>query len=235
MPIFTPVMIPFRHLLYATACSLLWVGVQAVDVPIQGLYGTLKHDNYVAPGGIYSVRVPVLPELGGEITDTDSVVTFDDSVSTHISLASFPLDMSQKWDLTEKGLRDYLSAFYVTYVLTDFQTRFPGSTAEATLFVPELMDGSLMGFALLPGGSAFANQLTVGPGPEEPAPVAKRGNLLFVRGERIYVISIELAERVTQRKFFNKTPEEENTILRERLIQFAGRIQFPAPKPARKP
>ena len=228
-------MIKSRHLILATVCSALSLGVRAVDdLPAPGrLYGTLKHDSYVAPGGIYSVRVPVLPELGGEIADTESVVTFDDSVGTHISLASFPLDMSQKWDLSEKGLRDYLSYFYVTFVLTDFQSRYPGSTAEATLFVPELMDGSLMGFVLLPGGSAFAGQLAILPG--EPPPVAKRGNLLFVHGERIYVVSIELAERVTQRKFFKKTPEEENAILRDRLIQFAGRIQFPAPKPVRKP
>ncbi len=229
-------MIKLRHLTIAAAFSLIPAGLPAGDLPApEKLYGTLKRDSYIAPGGIYTVRVPVLPELGGEITDTENVVTFDDSVSTHISLASFPLDMSQRWDLTEKGLREYLSSFYVTYVLADFQARYPGSTAEATLFTPELMDGSLLGFALLPGGSAFANQLAVPGGPAaEPAPVAKRGNLLFVRGERIYVLSIELAERVTQRKFFNKTPEEENAILRERLIQFVGRIHFPTPKPAPK-
>ena len=228
-------MIKFRHLTLAAACSIFSVGLLAVDLPSSPrLYGNLKNDSYVAPGGIYSVRVPVLPELGGEITDTENVVTFDDSVSTHISLASFPLDMSQRWDLTEKGLRDYLSTFYVTYVLADFQTRYPGSTAEATLFTPELMDGSLVSFALLPGGSAFAGQLNVPGGPAEPAPVAKRGNLLFVRGERIYVLSIELAERITQKKYFNKTPEEENAILRERLIQFVGRIHFPTPNPVRK-
>ena len=227
-------MFTFRHLIFAVAGGACAVGAFAVDLPTQGLYGTLKRDTYVAPGGLYTVKIPVLPELGGEITDTDSVVTFDDNVSTHISLASFPLDMSQRWDLGEKGPRDYLSAFFVTYVLSDFQTRYPGSKAEATLFIPELLSGSLMSFTLLPGGSAFANQLAVSVVPDEPPPVAKRGNLLFVRADRIYILSIELAERVTQKKFFQKTPEEENTILRERLIQFVGRIQFPVPKPARK-
>ena len=227
-------MLKFRHLIAVAVGSVLSVGSRAVDLPTQGLYGTLKRDLYTAPGGIYAVKVPVLPELGGEITDTDSVVTFDDNVSTHISLASFTLDMSQRWDQGEKGVKDYLAYFYVTYVLSDFQTRFPGSRAEATLFVPELMGGGLMGFALLPGGSAFANQLANSVVPDEPAPVAKRGNLLFIRADRIYIISIELAERVTQKKFFQKTPEEENTILRERLIQFVGRIQFPVQKPARK-
>lgn len=225
-----------RQLLLAIVCCVICAGTRAVDDLPRGtqLYGSLKSDHYVAPGGTYSVRVPVLPDLGGEITDTENVVTFDDTVGTHISLASFPLDMSQRWDLTEMGLRDYLSSFYVTYVLKDFQDRYPGSKAESTLFVPELMEGSLMGFALLPGGSAFANQLTINVGPEEPSPVAKRGNLLFVRGDRIFIISIELAERVTQQRFFKKTPEEENVILRERLIQFAGRIQFPAAKTAPK-
>lgn len=228
-------MIKLSHLIIAATGSFFAASALAVDLPSSGrLYGTLKRDSYVAPGGIYTVPVPVLPELGGEITDTENVVTFDDSVSTHISLASFPLDMSQRWDLTEKGPRDYLTGFYANYVLTDFQSRYPGSTAESTLFAPDLLDGSLLGFALLPGGSAFANQLNVPGAPAEPAPVAKRGNLLFVRGERIYVLSIELAERITQRKFFKKTSEEENAILRERLIQFAGRIRFPTPKPAKK-
>jgi hypothetical protein len=216
------------------ACCLVPHSARAVEVPADGLYGKLKKDTYVAPGGTYSVRVPVLPELGGEITDTEDVVTFDDSVGTHISVANFRLDMSQQWDLTEKGLRDYLGNFYVNYVLKDFQARFPGSAAEATLFTPELMNGSLLGFALLPGGSAFAGHSAVaGVTPDSP-PVAKRGNLLFVRDDRIFIISIELAERVTQRKFFNKTAEEENAILRERLIQFVGRLHFPAPKPAKK-
>ena len=228
-------MLIFRHLFLAACCGMLPVMVQAADeLPTPVLFGTLKNDTYVAPGGIYTVKVPVLPELGGEITDTENVVTFDDSVSTHISLANFPLDMSQRWDLGEKGRRDYLSSFYVTYVLTDFQSRFPGSTAESTLFVPDLMEGAVISFALLPGGSAFNRQLTVPGAPAEPAPVAKRGNLLFARGDRIYIISIELAERVTQRKFFKKTPEEENSILRDRLIQFVGRIRFPAAKPVRK-
>jgi hypothetical protein len=229
-------MITLRHLIIAATCGVFPAIVLAVDLPTSArLYGTLKRENYVAPDGIYTVPVPVLPELGGEITDTENVVTFDDSVSTHISLASFPLDMSQRWDLTEKGPRDYLSNFYVNYVLSDFQKRYPGSSAESTLFAPELMEGSVLGFALLPGGSAFAGQLDLpGAARTEPVPTAKRGNLLFVRGERIYVLSIELAERITQKKFFNKTPEEENAILRERLIQFVNRIRFPAPKPAKK-
>ena len=227
-------MFKFRHLIIAGLCGAFSVGSLAVDLPTQGLYGTLKRDSYVAPGSIYTVKVPVLPELGGEITDTENVVTFDDNVSTHISLASFPLDMSQRWDLGEKGVRDYLTYFYLTFVLKDFQTRYPGSKAEATLFAPELMAGALLGFSLLPGGSAFANQLANGVVPDEIPPVAKRGNLLFIRADRIYILSIELAERVTQKKFFQKTPEEENVILRDRLIQFVGRIQFPAAKPVRK-
>lgn len=223
-----------RSLIFVAGYTLAAVCALAFELPAQGLYGTLKRETYLAPGGLYSVRVPVLPELGGEITDTENVVTFDDSVSTHISVASFPLDMSQRWDLDEKGSREYLNYFYLTYVLPDFQARYPGSTAEATEYSPELQNGTLLAFALLPGGSAFAHQVTVPVVPTEPPPVAKRGNLIFVRGERIFIISMELAERVTQRKFFQKTAEQENEILRERLIQFLGRIQFPTPKPPRK-
>lgn len=202
---------------------------QAVDVPVDGLYGRLKNDTYIAPEGIYRVRVPVLPELGGEITDTENVVNFQDKISTHISIACFRLDMSQRWDLSELGRREYLSRFYVNHVLKDFQTRFPGTTAETTMFTAELQQGALMGYALLPGGSSFAEPLAIPGAPPGPAPVAKRGNLLFVREDRIFIISIELAERVTQGKLFQKTAEEENVLLRDRLIQFTNRLRFPAP------
>jgi hypothetical protein len=217
------------------------IALAAFIPPLRGdehasdLYGRLDGDQYVAPANRFRVSIPVLPELGGQVHDTENVVTFDDNLSTHASIACFPLDVDQKTELEVRGLRRYLAYFYTNFVLADFRKRFPDATDEKMLFVPEYRDGSLLGFALLPGGSAFTGHDAL-PGKEgAERPVAKRGNLLFLQGDAVFVVSIELAERVTQHSVFNKTPEEEDVILRERLLQLANRIQFPAaPNPPRQ-
>ena len=62
-------------------------------------------------------------------------------------------------------------------------------------------------------------------------PVAKRGNLLFVKNGFTYVISSELSERVTEGTSYKKTPAEEDQILRTRLIGIVKKMQFPTPPP----
>ncbi len=196
-----------------------------------GLVGKVDHELYVSATGEFQIPVPVLVELGGTISDTENVVTFGDSFNTHISIACFPQDASQKWELETRGRRDYLLYFFTEVVLADFQARFPGSTIESARFLPELMDGALITYALLPGGSNFEKNVSLlGTPPASPA-VAKRGTLLFVRNRYIYIISTELAERVTQRSTYQQTAENENASLGTRLTALAGRLVFPPPKP----
>lgn len=219
----------------AIAAVALWLPMMlsAQTAPPASLYGKIDGQTYVAPGGFYKIPVPVLPEFGGEIHDTENVVTFDDAVSTHISIASFPLDMSLKWEFDTRGPREFHSFFYAHYVLGDFQARYPGTTTEGVQFLPGLQGGALLVFIQLPGGSFFEGKASVLDDAGSTPAVAKRGNLLFVRDGRIFVLSSELAERVTQRSVFQKTPEQENEILRNRMIELASRLQFPV-KPAPK-
>ena len=68
-------------------------------------------------------------------------------------------------------------------------------------------------------------------------PVAKRGNLLFVRGGHVFVISTELAERVIEGKSYSKTTAEEDELLRTRLLDILSKISFaklPAADAAKK-
>lgn len=198
-----------------------------IATPPPSLYGEVKGTTYVAPGGRFRMTIPVLPELGGQIHDTENVVTFDDPVSTHVSVACFPLDLSNKWELETRGIRDYLEYFFKEFVFPDFSQRFPGATNEASLYSPQLRDGALFVFSLLPGGSAFAARASVLDGQVLTPTVAKRGTLLFVQNNSIFILTAELAERVTQRSAFQKTPEQENEILRARLVELAGRLQLP--------
>jgi hypothetical protein len=193
------------------------------------LAGELENDTYTSATREFSIPMPVLKELGGTVTDTENVVTFTDSYSTHISIGCFPQDALQRWELETRGLRDYLLYFFTEFVLADFSKRFPGSKIESARFTPELMEGSLITYALLPAGSYFEPKSAAAIPPEKRV-VAKRGTLLFVRNRYVYVLSTELAERATKREGYETTPEKENAQLTARLTELVGRLVFPPPR-----
>jgi hypothetical protein len=230
---FSVFVVPVLRIRRLAACCLGLLAVTAasaqVATPPPSLYGEIKGTTYVAPGARFRITIPVLPELGGKIHDTENVVTFDDPLSTHVSVACFPLDLSNKWELDTRGIREYLEYFFKEFVFPDFAQRFPGSSNEASLYSPQLRDGALFVFSLLPGGSAFEARANVLDTPAGAPAVAKRGTLLFVQNNCIFILTSELAERVTQRSAFQKTPEQENEILRARLVELANRIQVPKP------
>ena len=206
-------------LLFATGLSLV--------CHAQGLEGKVAEKVYESPTGLFKVVVPVLPELGGEITDTPNVVTFQDDFNVHVSIAAFPQDATQRWELSTKGLKDYLIYFFSNFVLSDFRQTFEGVQIESAKFLPSMLDGALLTYLLVPGGTMFGERV-----PQlgtNRVPVAKRGNLLFVRNGHIFVISIELAERVIEGRSYNKTTAEEDEILRTRLTDIVNKITFAKP------
>ncbi len=216
----------FRMFLLLGSAALLPAALSAQSAI---LAGKIEGDTYFSATGEFSLPLPVLRELGGTVTDTANVVTFSDSYNTHLSIACFPQDALQRWELETRGPRDYLLYFFTEFVLADFTRRFPGSSIESARFVPELMGGALIAYALLPGGSYFEAQANA-LGAPPPAPVtAKRGTLLFVRNQHVFVLSTELAERATQRTTYSATAEAENARLTARLTELAGRLVFPAP------
>src|SRR5690349_5017769 len=201
----------------------------------QGLAGKVEGKTYISPTGMFKVAIPVLPELGGDITDTPNVVTFQDDFNVHVSIAAFPQDATQRWEMSTRGLKDYLIYFFSNFVLSDFKQTFQGVQIESAKFMPSMLDGALLTYLLVPGGTMFRDRL-----PQlssDRVPVAKRGNLLFVRNGHIFVISIELAERVLEGRSYNKTTAEEDEILRNRLIDVVNKISFakpPAAEPAKE-
>ena len=195
------------------------------------LIGRMDGESYISPTGEFRIRAPILTELGGTIDDNESVVTFHDDFGTHISIACFDLDATQRWELETRGLRDYLLYFFSEIVMTNFRTRYPASTIESARYLPELLDGSLIAYSLLPGGSYFEPPTSVTGAPLENPVVAKRGTLLFVRHRHVYVVSTELAERATQRSTYNLTTKQEDDQLATRLTAIVGRMTFTDDKP----
>ena len=114
------------------------------------LIGTVDGDTYVSPTGTFRVPIPVLSALGGAITDTTNVVTFQDEFNTHISIAAFPQDATQRWQLSVLGTKDYLQNFLTSFVLPDFARSFPKIQLEKSgRFVPDF-DGALIAYTLIP-------------------------------------------------------------------------------------
>ena len=209
-------------------CGLALSAVSAVAAP---LVGRMDGENYISPTGQFRIRAPVLPELGGVITDTDNVVTFQDNFGTHISVACFPFDATQRWEHDTRGRRDYLLYFFTDIVMPNFTARFPDSRVESARYLPELHEGALIGYALLPGGSEFEQLRRVTDAPPADPVTAKRGTLLFVRDRHVYAISTELAERATQRSTYKLTREQEDEQLSARLTAILERMSFTNDRP----
>jgi hypothetical protein len=195
------------------------------------LMGRMDGESYVSPTAQFRIRAPVLPELGGVITDNENVVTFQDNFGTHISVACFPLDATQRWEFETRGRRDYLLYFFTDVIMVNFISRFPGSKIESARYLPELEEGALIGYSLLPGGSHFEQQNRVLDHPAPTPVVAKRGTLVFVHNRHVYALSIELSERATQRSTYALTVEQENEQLSARLTALHGRMSFSDDRP----
>jgi hypothetical protein len=200
---------------------------QTADPPY-ALHGKVEGHTYVSPSGLFRMAIPVLPELGGTVLDTDNVVTFGDNFKTHVSVAVFAQDATQRWENETQGRRDYLVSFFSNYVMPDFQQHANGAKIESARFLPGVQDGALIVYILLPGGSIFADRVSLS-GDPDPSLVAKRGNLLFVRNEHVFVISTELAERVLEHNTYHKTTAEEDALLRARLLDLLNSIEFSSP------
>lgn len=212
--------------------ALVLAPIVAAQEPLAAaLIGKVEGKKYASPTGAFKVTIPVLPELGGSITDTPNVVTFQDDFNVHISIASFAQDATQRWELSTRGVKDYLIYFFSNFVLGDFKQTFEGMQVESAKFIPSTLEGSLITYILLPGGSMFMDKVPQIAG--GPLPVAKRGNLLFVRNGHIFVISVELAEKVIEGTTYKKTTAEEDDILRQRLLDVVAKIEFAKP-PATK-
>jgi hypothetical protein len=216
-------MLRLLTIMFAAAATALG---QTGDIPA-ALNGTVDNGVYTSPTGTFKIEIPVLPELGGATHDTKNVVTFRDSFGLQISIGAFVNDATLKWQLSTRGTKDYLIYFFSNFVLPDFRQFCPGTQMESAGYSSDLMEGSLFTYILLPGGTVFGEQLAFAP-PGDP-PVAKRGNMLFVRNGVTYVISTELSERVTEGGKFKKTPAEENLILRKRLQNIATNMTLIPP------
>ncbi|HVU34521.1 MAG TPA: hypothetical protein VHE61_13890 [Opitutaceae bacterium] len=210
-----------RYLLaFALLSSVL--ALRAQDAP--ALIGRVNGRTYVSPTGVFKVTIPVLPELGGAVTDTPNVVTFQDSFNVHVSIAAFPQDATQRWEMATRGKKDYLDYFFANFVLSDFKRSFRGVTVEDSKFRPDTMGGALITYILIPGGSMFTDHMP--PVTNGAVPVAKRGNMLFVKNGYIFVISTELAERVIEGSAYKKTPKEEDAILDQKLSDVLDKMDF---------
>jgi hypothetical protein len=219
-----------RLFLFSFALGLCVSEPRAAEEAIVPLNGHIEANQYISPTGTFRITIPVSAALGGTVSDTENVVTFQDSFNTHLSIACFKMDATQRWEQEARGRKDYLIWFFSNFVQADFQHRFPGARVESAHFLGKVEAGALLTYNLLPGGSMFGSKVMVS-GNTEP-PVAKRGNLVFLRNDHIFILSIELTEKVLESGAYTKTVAEEDDILRQRLLSLLGKITFSTPPAA---
>ncbi len=212
-----------RRSLLSLALALAALSSARADAPT----GAIEDGMYFSPTGLFKIAIPILPELGGTINDTENVVTFQDEYTMHVSIAAIVPDAKQRQELATRGKKDYLTYFFGSFMLADFNRSFPDTKIESAQYLPDTLGGSVLVYLLIPGGTMFGHRLYFTD--DDHPPVAKRANLLFLRGGRVFILSTELAERATEGHAYHKTTAEEDALLLQRLRWIVGRMQFLVP------
>jgi len=196
------------------------------------LVGRIEVNTYIPPSETFRIPIPVMQELGGNITDSDHLVTFEDTFLTHLTIANFPLDPTQRWTLSTDGPRSYLISFFEKYVIRNYREAFKEVHVEENArFLPTMYGGSFIAYLTIPGGSNFNARIPLVEAEAKPR-TAKYGVLMFVRNDFIFIISMELAEHAIEGSAYHQTAEKEDVILRGRLLDIASQMQFTKPPPS---
>ncbi|HUG11903.1 MAG TPA: hypothetical protein VMM36_12860 [Opitutaceae bacterium] len=197
------------------------------------LRGRIENGRYYAPTDAFDIAIPMLVGDRPLVLDNPNIVVFRDDVRTMLTIAAIRMEAIDKWDLETTSPREFLIKFFRESVLADYRESFPGTTVESARLLNNLEGGALLVATLHPNGSAFETDPIVRNDPATPPPVAKRGNLIFARGDFVYVISTELADRVTESSTYTTDIETEDRILNDRLVEVHSKIHFagdPAPE-----
>jgi hypothetical protein len=190
------------------------------------LRGRIENGRYYAPTDSFDIALPMLVGDRPLVLDNPNIVVFRDDVRTMLTIAAIRMEAIDKWELETTSPREFLIKFFRESVLVDYREAFPGTTVESARLLNNLEGGALLVATLHPNGSAFETDPIVRNDPSTPPPVAKRGNLIFARGDFVYVISSELADRVTESSTYSTDTETEDRILHDRLIEVHSKIHF---------
>jgi len=190
------------------------------------LAGEISEGRYISPTGLFSIEIPVIEALGGTISDTDSVVTFEDLYLTHVTIAAFPMDEAMQAELKTSGRKEFLVQFFAKKVLPALRENLPGSRVESGVYLAGIHEGAVRLMTLMPGGSRFQHRISKFSSDPGETRLAKRGNLLLIHGNHILLISTELAERSTEGSQHTMTVAEEDALLHKRLLKIHDAMHF---------
>ena len=130
-------------------------------------------------------RSPSCRSSGGDVHDTKNVVTFRDSFGLQVSVGAFVHDATQRWELSTRGIKDYLIYFFANFVLRGLQAASaPVRHPESAGYSADFLDGSLFTYILLPGRLDVRRPAVFGGGRRPARGEARQPDL---RQERLHV------------------------------------------------
>lgn len=184
---------------------------------------------YQSPSGIFKLPVPVLPELGGRVSDDTLFVHFMDSFTTHITVGVIEMDATFRWEHSIMEPKEFLLNVFNKIVMPQFKAACPTTKADTVLLYPKLKKGALYVGTLHPGNTQFMDRIAFF-GKDDNIPTGRRGTLLFSEGEYLFIISSELGERATERSMHTMSDQEENDLLRKRLLKLLKSMKIDTAK-----
>jgi len=184
----------------------------------------IKEKIYSSPSQVFKVPVPVDRNLGGNIADATNAVSFTDDFGRlfRIEFSSLPSQWGSRLGKADKeqSLKDFLEQAYLPATILK---AIPDASVEYLEYMDQILGGALYAEAYLPKGSI--NAVSKG-GSSFAREDAKRGLLLFLHKNNIFIISTCLMQLSSDGSSDIKEKEKIRGLLKNNTLSFAQSIQF---------
>ena len=174
--------------------------------------------------GLYQVPVPVEEFMGGKMMEQPYALIFTNDFGSLYRIENIGLPPEEQANLDEMGRDVYLEYFLnEMFMKQAVLVSIPTATVDHKEYLPDRFGGALYARLNLPGGSILAEQIN---GSEAKRLDARRGTLIFLREQTLYIVGVGLMEIAVLDEPDEAELERRNGLLKTNTLEFADTIQF---------
>ena len=177
------------------------------------LQGKIEDTIYISAKGKFKVPIPVNKQWGGMIQDTPQAVSFTDDFGRLYRIECSNSETYKLQAIEKKSyLQEFLNGFYLPQTVFHYR---PSARIIEEYYIVDLLDGAYFCIVNIPEGS-----ITVSSSDRKnyTQHEARRGLLLFIIKNRIYIVSSDVGEKLSK--------EDETRQIKKQLIDFTKTIIF---------